>query len=716
MPKRSTAVVCALLLLIALAHAPVCAEAQEDYDPQFTMLTLNMAIVSVFNIVSTQDRIVLDQEYENIINNLKLGNIEDDYEIKALYEELMLIISNTRLREEEKVRFLEKFDRREKEALVGALSGIRAYGGNAWSFLGSLLTSGVSAYFGYRDSINQMQHELGDEMWQLRKEQIEDFDDLQRRLLNSSWTLLRKYRLPDEYRITQRDLVDLGKAVQEEDKSRAVRMFKALETNFKAYPTFWYFYGRAAMMNSDEKLAEKCFEEFERVWRPVLRQDPYKLEVAKNRAESLVKRQAPIEEIMKQLVIISEHAPRANWNAKLFLGVISFALGEKKAGIEFVEENVFFDIEKDLSVPILRSMEQDRLDTSQLGRELQSALRERAAKESDQMKEEEKDLETASIEPEQIQIEKGLIAYFENRDEDVEKIFAPLVQVPRNPVPVNVLGILKADARSKIKNIPESLSLFSKRNDLKEKNESAFNAAYVQFLPVVEKFAKDGNARAQALLGILYDSGRGVPQDDRQAAEWYRKAAEQGDPTAQYNFAQMYKEGRGVPQDDHKAVEWSRKAADQGDSTAQGFLGWLYAEGQGVPQDDRRAVEWYKKAADQGEPVAQRLLGWMYSEGRGVPQDDRRAVEWVRKAAEQGETIAQRFLGELYGEGRGVPQNYSEAYFWFYLALLNGDDDAQTGLDKIEGKGLFNLRKLSDEEIERARHKATQMFDEQRRK
>ena len=73
-------------------------------------------------------------------------------------------------------------------------------------------------------------------MWQLRKEQIEDFDDLQRRLLNSSWSLLRKYRLPDEYRITQRDLADFSKAVQEQDKSRAVRMFKALEANFKAYP------------------------------------------------------------------------------------------------------------------------------------------------------------------------------------------------------------------------------------------------------------------------------------------------------------------------------------------------------------------------------------------------------------------------------------------------------------------------------------------------
>jgi len=706
------------------------------------MLTLNMAIVSVYNIVSTQDRIVLDQEYENIINNLKLGNIEDDYEIKALYDELMLIISNTRLREEEKVRFLEKFDRREKEALVGALSGIRAYGGNTWSFLGSLLTSGVSAYFGYRDSINQMQHELGDEMWQLRKEQIEDFDDLQRRLLNSSWSLLRKYRLPDEYRITQRDLADFSKAVQEQDKSRAVRMFKALEANFKAYPTFWYFYGRSAMMNSDEKLAEKCFEEFERVWRPVLRQDPYKLEVAKHRVESLVRRHAPKAEIMEQLAIVAEHAPRANWNAKLFLGVMSFALGEKKTGIEFVEENIFFDIEKDLNAPILRSMEQDRLDTSQLGSELHTALRERAAKER-------KTAEIAATDPEQAEIKKGLIAYFENRDEEVEKIFGPLVQTSRNPVPANVLGYLKMDAQGKMKNISEGLALLRKRDSLLKDYESASEAAFRQVAPVVEQYANIGNLRAQTFIGAMYYTGRGVPQDERRAVEWYSKAAEQGGARAQGNLGSLYLNGRGVPRNDRQAVEWYRKAAEQGNSTAQACLGAMYYDGKGVPQDYLQAVEWYRKAAEQGDDRAQNNLGWMYESGRGVsqdyrqavelyrkaaeqgfssaqfrlgvmyfngqgvPQDDRRAMEWFRKAAEQGHSTAQNNLGWMYKEGRGVPQNYSEAYFWYYLARLNGYEDAQAGLDEIEGKGFLSRSKLSDDEIERARRRAMQVYEEQ---
>lgn len=38
--------------------------------------------------------------------------------------------------------------------------------------------------------------------------------------------------------------------------------------------------------------------------------------------------------------------------------------------------------------------------------------------------------------------------------------------------------------------------------------------------------AEQGDARAQFGLGLMYDAGQGVPQDDSEAAKWYRKAAE----------------------------------------------------------------------------------------------------------------------------------------------------------------------------------------------
>ncbi len=40
--------------------------------------------------------------------------------------------------------------------------------------------------------------------------------------------------------------------------------------------------------------------------------------------------------------------------------------------------------------------------------------------------------------------------------------------------------------------------------------------------------AEQGVAKAQFKLGLMYDNGRGVPQDYAEAVKWYRKAAEQG--------------------------------------------------------------------------------------------------------------------------------------------------------------------------------------------
>lgn len=58
--------------------------------------------------------------------------------------------------------------------------------------------------------------------------------------------------------------------------------------------------------------------------------------------------------------------------------------------------------------------------------------------------------------------------------------------------------------------------------------------------------------------------------------------------------------GRGIPQNDDKAYEWFQKAAEQGNAMAQCNLGLMYGSGHGVPQDDIKAFEWYQKAAEQG--------------------------------------------------------------------------------------------------------------------
>jgi hypothetical protein len=79
-----------------------------------------------------------------------------------------------------------------------------------------------------------------------------------------------------------------------------------------------------------------------------------------------------------------------------------------------------------------------------------------------------------------------------------------------------------------------------------------YAAAVRTLLPLAES----GDARAQAILGYMFATGRGVPQSYVEAAGWYRRASEQGHPTAQYMLGLLYDKGQGVPQDYVEAYKW----------------------------------------------------------------------------------------------------------------------------------------------------------------
>jgi len=135
---------------------------------------------------------------------------------------------------------------------------------------------------------------------------------------------------------------------------------------------------------------------------------------------------------------------------------------------------------------------------------------------------------------------------------------------------------------------------------LKGAQNGNFATALREFRPL----AVQGHADAQYNLALMYEHGRGVTQDDKEAVKWYRKAAEQAYASAQYNLGVMYEHGRGVPQDDKEAVKWYRKAAEQGYANAQYNLGVMYAKGQGVIQGNVYAHMWLNISASQGQANA----------------------------------------------------------------------------------------------------------------
>ncbi len=91
---------------------------------------------------------------------------------------------------------------------------------------------------------------------------------------------------------------------------------------------------------------------------------------------------------------------------------------------------------------------------------------------------------------------------------------------------------------------------------------------YATALREFRVLAAQGHADAEYNLGVMYESGQGVPRDYAEAIKWYRLAAEQGFAYAQHNLGVMYENGQGVPHDYAQAHMWFSLAGAQGDKQA----------------------------------------------------------------------------------------------------------------------------------------------------
>ena len=247
------------------------------------------------------------------------------------------------------------------------------------------------------------------------------------------------------------------------------------------------------------------------------------------------------------------------------------------------------------------------------------------------------------------------------------------------------------------------------------------------------RFSK-GDVKAQFQLGNIFNEGRGVEKDLKQAAEWFLKAAKQSDAEAQYRIGLMYANGEGVEQNLKDATVWLQKAAKQnhitaqftlpairGDAQSQYVLGWKYMKGDGVPQDYKIASEWLQKAAAQSSKStiaaenANRALKEIReltkemskestkTETRGTissealeenkessknpasipPVEPKTALQILIKQAKgplvgNGDPEAQYKLGLSFVNGeRGLPKNIKQAVYWCRKAAKQGHKDAQ---------------------------------------
>ncbi|HTV79563.1 MAG TPA: tetratricopeptide repeat protein [Steroidobacteraceae bacterium] len=192
---------------------------------------------------------------------------------------------------------------------------------------------------------------------------------------------------------------------------------------------------------------------------------------------------------------------------------------------------------------------------------------------------------------------------------------------------------------------------------------------YVTAMDLARPLADRGNAKAQSLVGQMYEQGFGTVRDPDRASRWYRKAAVQGDTAAELALGSLYLIGKAVPKDVPEGVRWIEKAAEGGNVQAMTSLAFLYRGGGPVAPDALQEWRWALKAARKGDATSRYTVCSVYLAGQlGQPQNPSQAYRWCRLAAAQGIFDAELTLGDLFAAGEGVSRDKRQAAQWYHQA------------------------------------------------
>lgn len=140
-----------------------------------------------------------------------------------------------------------------------------------------------------------------------------------------------------------------------------------------------------------------------------------------------------------------------------------------------------------------------------------------------------------------------------------------------------------------------------------------------------------------------------------------------------YGLAKCYEQGCGVPQNMKQALDWYNKAAEAGNHEARFTSAMLYLNGaENIPQDQRKAVNLLTKLAKRKHPLALYELGKMYISGKGVTADLKEGFNSIRQSAELGYVDAMAMLSKMYAQGNGTQASPKLAKTWMEKATALG--------------------------------------------
>jgi len=330
-----------ILLLVTILYYSVPCQAQENNDAALkAVLALNYSQLSLSRIISYNNIIVLHQEYNNILSNIDLSNINDE-EIVDLIATAMDTISSQKMNEGD-LNWLQKDYQRKIDKAVSssfAQIGSGLYGASdPYSASMILLAKIGSTYFQIQNIRSNAKYDLDKEKWEIEKDTLDALNEHRKDMFRTSWDLIKRYKYPDIWRIAEEQVNSLIETMKDKDPARRQRKLKRLEKYFEKFPPFWYYYGKTAHELENVEVALQRYNQFEEIRKGIFRHDILYASMCMNRISLLdAKKEGP--EIIRNLNIIEEQIYQ-DATVNFFLAINYIKLKNYKKAKEFLIANI----------------------------------------------------------------------------------------------------------------------------------------------------------------------------------------------------------------------------------------------------------------------------------------------------------------------------------------------------------------------------------------
>jgi hypothetical protein len=181
---------------------------EDTADSMTAIMALNYSNFSLMTINEYNDRVILDQEYNNIINRINLTMIQDE-EIIDIIKVLMDTLTKYQLNEGDREYLDRVYTKNVENAVFDSISsGLTSLVNLDPQKIGRSLVGAGGAAFDYRRNIEYYRMELDESVWGLEKDAILAVNEANKKFIDVYWKLLKKYDAPDDWRLTQEQFKD----------------------------------------------------------------------------------------------------------------------------------------------------------------------------------------------------------------------------------------------------------------------------------------------------------------------------------------------------------------------------------------------------------------------------------------------------------------------------------------------------------------------------